>query len=226
MANVTQPKNKSQKTTRQRLVYLSLVLVSCGLLLAGLLGLKDRHDATTKASPPPLAHVVITQDVATPDETVPTESYNVPDEQPRRIVLGTVSAEGYIQQVGTTPGRAIAVPSNVHFGGWYTASVRPGEDGLSIIDGHVSGKYNDGIFKNLHKMQVGDKYTVEYGDKSIRGFVVVEVKTLPEKVSAEYLLTKKPDIKKQLNLITCGGKFNKSTQTFDDRVIVVSKAIE
>jgi LPXTG-site transpeptidase (sortase) family protein len=151
--------------------------------------------------------------------------YTVPADQPRRIVLPTIAAEGIIQKVSLTPERAIAVPSNINYAGWYAPSVKPGEAGLSIIDGHVSGKYADGIFKNIHKLRVGDEFSVEYGDLSKVNFQVVEVTSLPEAESLSYLLKKRDDISKQLNLITCGGKYNKQTSTYEDRVIVVSKQI-
>jgi LPXTG-site transpeptidase (sortase) family protein len=138
--------------------------------------------------------------------------------------LSTIGASGIVQKIGLTSTNAISVPTNIHFAGWYTGSVKPGELGLSIIDGHVLGRYNDGIFKDLSKLKVGDVYEVEYGDKSTRNFTVVEVKTVSEDKAAAYLLTQRDDIDRQLNLITCGGKFDRANQTFDHRVIVVSRS--
>jgi sortase (surface protein transpeptidase) len=72
-------------------------------------------------------------------------------------------------------------------------------------------------------LKPGDMYQIEYGDKSTRNFKVIDIKTLPEKDAAVYLFAKRDDIDRQLNLITCGGTFDRASQTFDHRVIVVSQ---
>jgi LPXTG-site transpeptidase (sortase) family protein len=217
---------KLKQRRRDKVLLLVLVAVAAGLLVIGLKDLNERRIATTKDSPAPIAGQIVTNDVVTPDETKPKESYDVPADQPRRIVLGSIGAEGYIQQVSTNDKNTISVPTNVHFAGWYTGSVKPGKSGLSIIDGHVSGVYSDGIFKNLAEIKAGDQFSVEYGDLTTKKFEVVDTIILPETESAALLFEKQEGIDKQLNLITCGGKFNKGTQTYDDRVVIVSKAID
>ena len=204
-----------------------LIIISSLLLVIGLSQLFQHYQATNGAGDLPDANNVITKDTDVPEEKKPKDSdYNVPANQPRRISLPTIDTEGLIQKVGINSNNAISVPSNIHFGGWYVESVTPGELGLSIIDGHVSGKYQDGIFKNLKDVKTGDTFSIEFGDLSRRNFEVVEVRTLPEAESAAFLLTKRDDIEQQLNLITCGGEFNKDKQTYNDRVVVVSRAIK
>jgi LPXTG-site transpeptidase (sortase) family protein len=89
----------------------------------------------------------------------------------------------------------------------------------------VSGRYENGIFYDLKKLKIGDTFQIEFGDKSLKTFEVVDSKQLPESDSAEFLFQKNSDIKEQLNLITCGGNFNKDSQQFADRVVIVSKLI-
>jgi LPXTG-site transpeptidase (sortase) family protein len=209
----------------QKIFLLFLSFVAMGLFAVGAKGIIDRRKAVTKVSQSPILDQVVTEDTDSPDETKPMTAYEVPADQPRRIIIATIGAEGYIQKVGTTKDNAMAVPNNINFAGWYTASVKPGSTGLSIIDGHVSGKYNDSIFKNLSKLKIGDMFEVEYGDLSLKKFEVVETKTLPEEQVSMYLFAKNDKIEKQLNLITCAGKFDKKSQTFQDRVVVVAKTL-
>jgi len=170
---------------------------------------------------------VVTDDVQEPEESkVKTNTYNVPADQPKNIVLPTINSSGPIQRVWVNSKNSIAVPTNAHFAGWYANSEKPGNAGLSVVVGHVSGKYVEGIFKRLSLLKTRDRFSIEYGDGSLRNFEVVETKTLPESETAKYLLTKRSDLQKQLNLITCAGKFNKQTQTFSDRTIVVTKSID
>jgi len=171
---------------------------------------------------------VVTSSTNVPDEKKPdiSATYNVASDLPRRIIIDNLNVNGFVQQVGLDEQNAISVPSNVHMAGWYVNSKKPGDDGLSIVDGHVSGRYNDGIFKELSSAKIGSVFSIEFGDLSVRKFEIVEVKQLPESQSADFLLKYDESIKAQLNLITCGGKFNKDSATFDDRVIVVAKRID
>ena len=209
---------------------LSLILIIAGLVIFSYASYSifRRYTSTYgTATLPPVASVV-TSSTKEPDEKMPDMSapYDVAEDMPRRLIMDSTSVNGFIQQVGIDEQNAISVPSNVHLAGWYVNSKKPGDEGLSIVDGHVSGKYNDGIFKKLSQAKVGTVFSVEFGDLSVRRFEVVEVKQLPESQSADFLLKHDESIKAQLNLITCGGKFNKVADTFDDRIIVVAKRVK
>jgi len=171
---------------------------------------------------------IITEDVQEPEEKRPdmTQEYSVPAEQPRSIIIPSIGTDGFVQKVGLTSKNAVAVPNNIHVAGWYINSVVPGAEGLSIIDGHVSGKYENGVFYYLKKLKKGDVFQIEFGDKSLKTFEVVDTKQMAESESAEFLFEKNNEIREQLNLITCGGNFNKDSQQFADRVVVVSRLVQ
>jgi LPXTG-site transpeptidase (sortase) family protein len=104
-------------------------------------------------------------------------------------------------------------------------SAKPGDAGLSIIDGHVSSRYGSALFAKLGQLAKGDFVQVQFGDNSIRRFQVIERRELSEKKSASFLFAKKEGIERQLNIITCGGFFNTSRDQYSDRVVVVTKFI-
>ena len=218
-----------KEPAKNKLKSSSAILVIGVLLLAiGGLIFANRYQKTHKIPGLPSAEQTVTTDVSEPEESKPAESavknYSVPDDQPRSISIKSVGISGLIQKVGITKDNAMAVPSNIHFAGWYVNSVKPGEAGLSIINGHVLGTYTDAIFKQLAKVKPYDEIEIEFGDKSIRRFEVVETVALPADKSAARLFTQNPDILSQLNLITCTGKFDKTSQTYEDRVIVITKS--
>ncbi len=229
MAKAKQTKNAKAKAAQasQKFGPELLNIVAVVILCLSIFQLSNREQYNNGPATLPDQSVELTQEDSSPEETKPTSSdYIVEADQPRSINIQSISAFGLIQKVGVNSSNAITAPSNINFAGWYTGSVKPGEVGLSIIDGHVSGKYSDGIFKNLKNLRSGDRFDIEYGDKSIVNFEVIEVITAPVGSSAEYLFEKKQKIPAQLNLITCGGKYNKSTETFESRVIVVSEKID
>jgi LPXTG-site transpeptidase (sortase) family protein len=142
---------------------------------------------------------------------------------PKAIRLTSVGIEGYIQKVGVDQNTQIAVPNNVHFAGWFVNTVRPGEPGLSIIDGHLNGTSRGGIFRNLNNIAPGAQFEVEMGDGSVKVYRVKEVLTVDLDKSAEVLFSQQPGIKSQLNLITCGGTYNKEQRFYQQRVIVIAE---
>src|SRR4051812_44501719 len=60
-------------------------------------------------------------------------------DEPSYISLPTIQAAGYVQKMGIDQHGQVAAPNNVNLAGWYIHSLKPGEAGLSIIDGHVDG---------------------------------------------------------------------------------------
>ncbi len=206
-----------------------LSIVGVVLLSYGVYGLLIGYTRTKNPNPElPNTNQDITFDTAEPDETtVDIESeYEVPLDQPRRIIIPSLGVNGFIQRVGQTEQNKVAVPTNIHFGGWYAASVIPGQPGLSLIDGHVSGRYQPGIFKNIHKLKDGDKFSIEYGDRSQKQFEVVSKNSYSLSEINSFFLKREPSINSQLNLITCGGRFDGATQSYDERVLVVSRLLE
>lgn len=168
---------------------------------------------------------VITYSTAQPDETKPDrQGYQwrgAPDE-PKYIKLPTIEVEGFIQKVGIDQNQEVAVPTNIHIAGWFVDSVKPGQPGLSIIDGHINGRGSDGIFVNLEKLKRGDIYTIEFGDGTSKQFKVTDTTSVDTLDAASVLFSQDPDNPSQLNLITCGGNFDTTSRSYDKRVIIAS----
>lgn len=205
--------------------WLRLIAAGLSLVVFGFLGFwalnKEAPQLTEVAE-------VINFSTDTPDEQKPDTNTFVWKGQasdPKYISLPTIGAEGFIQNVGIDQNNAVAVPNNIHMAGWFTGSARPGQAGLSIIDGHVDGAQGDGIFKNLVNLKLGDELTVRLGDETTKRYRVKEVVSVDTARSAEVLFSHSPTIASQLNLVTCGGNFDKQTGQYEQRVIVVAELI-
>lgn len=181
-----------------------------------------RQDKITEASN------VVTYSTDKPDENKPDKnSYEWQGKQtdPKFITMPTINTEGFIQNVGVDQNKQIAVPSNIHVAGWFNQTVLPGEKGLSIIDGHVTGRVNNGIFKDLSNLNDGDNFTIELGNGSKKEFKTVKKVDTLVKDSASVLFSQEPGIERQVNLITCSGVFDRKSQSYPNRLIVIAKAI-
>lgn len=209
------------RLTKNRVLFIACVVAVISVI--GVLAWVFRPIGHKEESPPP-----ITYSTDTPSETkIDKNSYKWKgaDDEPRYISLPSIGAGGFIEKVGVDQNKQIATTSNIYFAGWFVDSVKPGQKGLSIIDGHVTGRQNDGIFKDLASLKQGDTYTVEMGNGQLKTYEVMKVVTVDVKDAVNELFSQNPRVSSQLNLITCGGPFNKTTRQYEQRVIVQSKLV-
>lgn len=190
----------------------------------GLWGIYQRHIATsgivTRIEQSP-----VSIDGAEPDETPVdmNQNYDVPANQPRRIIIPKISVDGFVQSVGVTEENKVESPTNIHVAGWYNEGPVPGNQGVSLIDGHYSGRYSDGIFKHLARLQQGDRFNVEFGDLSQETFEVIRSQNYGVEEASYKMLAAHPDAPQQLNLITCSGAFDSEANSYDERTLVIAR---
>lgn len=208
---------------RSRLVVISICTL---LIVLGSIGLLQRHQTTHGGdlSKSLDADTIHTNQHGPVDETPigTSENYEVSANVVKRIIIPKISVDGYVQKMGINSDGEMAVPSNIHMAGWFTNSAKPGDPGLSIIDGHVHGKYKPGIFMNLQKLKPGDAVIIEFGNKASKKFIVRDVQAYSVKEAADKLYSQHEDAESQLNLITCGGDFDTDSQEYKQRIIVTA----
>ena len=210
----------------------TLILLRVVLLLSILIGLYfflGSHEDVVNDEDPVVPNTeeievpdIVTESTEIPEESEPEEFY-VPADFPKYLTIPSINIRGYIQSVGIDQDGLIAVPTNVHLAGWYINSAKPGKEGLSIIDGHRDGSSIGGIFRNLETLSKGDVLSVEYGDGTVYDFEVVDLKQLSIEESYDFMYSRIDGVDIQLNLVTCGGKWNKEIKTYEDRIIVRAK---
>lgn len=207
-------------TKSQLIIILSLVCIVLALVSLFLLLKEDKRNLSTEQGI--YTDGVVTFSVEKPEETEP-EEYDVAPDMPKRILIPKITVNGYIQLVGIDQEYNIAVPTNVHLAGWYVNSVKPGEVGLSIMDGHRDGSSVGGIFRNIEKLVKGDEIQIEYGDGSIKDFKVVEVIQVSIEDAFDIMYEKRDSVVRQLNLVSCGGRYLREQKTYEDRIIVIAE---
>jgi LPXTG-site transpeptidase (sortase) family protein len=100
----------------------------------------------------------------------------------------------------------------------YRETALVGAHGNAVISGHVVTIAEGNVFRNLYRINLGDSVTVE----TVHGrftYVVEDVK-LVKPTSVEVMAS---TTSSALTLITCGGEFDRRTQSFTDRLIVVTR---
>lgn len=174
----------------------------------------------------PVIPGVISLSTDRPDETqIVTYQSTATGDQPKYLRLPSLKTEGFIQKVGIDQRRQVAVPTNIHLAGWFIQTAVPGQPGLSIIDGHLDGRSQPGIFAHLDQLKPSDTFTVELANGTLRRFSVTSVQSLPVAEAAAVLFSQTPGLSHQLNLITCAGTYSTS-KGYDRRIIVTSGLVE
>ena len=166
---------------------------------------------------------IITYSTDDPDESKKNaENYNWKGsaDEPKKIRISKIGVDAYVQKAGVDQNQRVAVPNNIHLASWFAESQKPGQSGLSVISGHVTGKTSDGIFKQLGTLTKGDTFAIELGNGTTKNYKVIDKVQVKEAESTNYLFSQNPKVKSQVNVITCGGKFNKASNQYEDRIIV------
>jgi LPXTG-site transpeptidase (sortase) family protein len=185
------------------------------------------HRPHKQTQPPGITHV-ISATTDTPSEaplTKDTYASTAAPNEPKYINLPSIQAGGFIQKMGIDQNMQIAAPSNVNLAGWYVNSAIPGQAGLSIIDGHVDGLASPGIFKRLSQLKADDQFVIELGNGTKLNYSVMSVALVANDKAVGTLFSQEPEVHSQLNLITCGGTFNRTSKNYEQRVIVAAKLL-
>ncbi len=212
---------KPKRSPKKRMFWVILLIVISAVIIGAFVLIKSKRNKAPAPTPE-----TITYSTETPDESkskADTYNWRGGSSDPKKIRIQAIGVDAYIQRMGVDQHKKVAVPNNVHLAGWFVDSQPPGQNGLSVIAGHVTGKKGDGVFKKLGQLKKDDIFEIEVGNGEVKKYKVAEVKQVKEVESTDILFSQKSEIKSQLNLITCGGKFDSSTNQYEDRVIVVAE---
>lgn len=137
-----------------------------------------------------------------------------------RLRIPQINVDALIEDVGLTPEGAMDSPRGPNEAGWYKLGPKPGESGSAVIDGHSGWKNGiPAVFDNLHKLSKGDKIFVEDEKGSVITFVVREIRKYNPTADASDVFWS-TDGNAHLNLITCGGIWDKISRSSSERLIV------
>lgn len=153
-------------------------------------------------------------------------SYRVPFDMPRYLTIPKIGVHARVLSVGITESSKIDAPKSIHDVGWYDGSAKPNTEGAAFIDGHTAGANIGGVFDRLPNLQNGDTVTVELGDGKKINYKVVNIETVSaSNVDMLRALSVHGDQKQGLNLMTCSGRYDTKTRSYDKRTIVYTVRI-
>lgn len=141
-----------------------------------------------------------------------------------RLLIPRINVDTNIKNMGLTSDGAMAVPDSNSSVGWYSLGTRPGEVGSAVIGGHNRWNKRAAVFVRLDQLVKGDLVSIVDAQGVSMSFVVRETRTYnPTDDGTSVFLSKSGA---HLNLITCSGVWDPSTQSYTTRLVVFTDAIE
>lgn len=161
------------------------------------------------------------------DELAP-RPVGMPRSTPTRVRIPRIGVDAKIVPVGLDRNRELQVPplDKPHLTGWYELGPSPGEVGNAVVVGHVDSRASGpAVFFRLGELKPGDTVEVVRADGEVARFVVDGVARYPKDAFPTELVYGPAD-KAQLRLVTCGGTFDRRTQSYRDNVVVFATLVE
>lgn len=141
---------------------------------------------------------------------------------PLHIIIPAMSVNTTVEHVGKDAQGNMDVPKDANNVAWYELGYKPGENGNAVIAGHLDTKTGPAIFYNLNQLKVGDEITVATNLNKKLVFTVVN-KQIYKANNFPVLTVFGTASEPLLNLITCTGVFDRTTEHYLDRVVVITK---
>ena len=139
---------------------------------------------------------------------------------PIRLRIPKINVDAAFVNVALTADGAMDVPKTPSEVAWFNLSSRPGDRGSAVVSGHYGWKNGiPAVFDDLDKLKKGDVINVEDKRGLITTFAVRESRIYDWDADAPDVFGSS-DGGAHLNLITCGGIWDKINKNYSTRLVV------
>lgn len=143
---------------------------------------------------------------------------------PVQLSIPKLKVDAVISYMGLTASGEMDVPPDLITVGWYKFGTKPGEQGSSVIAGHLEGTEDLGVFIDLDTLQSGDVVNVRNDRDEVVSFAVRETRTYKQDERPDEIFNKTDG--SYLNLITCSGTWDNTKKRYSHRFVVFADKIE
>ncbi|WP_329019451.1 class F sortase [Streptomyces sp. NBC_00690] len=143
--------------------------------------------------------------------------------RPQRVEIPSIGVAAPIVPRGLDAAGAIDPPpyASAQTVGWYGAGTRPGAPGASLLVGHVDTRTAPAVFYGLSAARPGQKVRVTRADGSVAEFTIDDVQVFGrDRFDDRKAYGQRRDGRAELRLITCGGAFDRATDSYAANVVV------
>ncbi|RCG24449.1 class F sortase [Sphaerisporangium album] len=142
---------------------------------------------------------------------------------PKRLEIPSLGLKAPLMKLGLADDGEVELPpfEKPSTAGWFDESVVPGDDGPSVIIGHVDTKTAPAVFYRLREVKKGAVVKVLRSDGKTAQYRVESV----EQISKDHFPSERVYVDDGLRLVTCGGVFDRKTHEYQDNVIVYATLV-
>lgn len=198
------------------------VLAVVGVVLL-VLGLSGRDGPSSAAPVGQVQRAPVT--VAAAPAPAPA---NLPASPPTRLVVPAIGVDSAVNASGLNPDGTLEVPApgpRYDEAAWYTGSATPGQEGPSVVLGHVDSAANGpSVFYRLSELRPLDEFTVTRADGRTLVYKVNSVQSYPKNAFPSQSVYG-PTPRSELRLITCGGPFDSAARSYLDNTVVYANLV-
>jgi sortase (surface protein transpeptidase) len=198
------------------------VIIALGVVMLAIGGFVVARAMTGGDTLPPASAQEIPSTVSTAFPVNPADAASpLSPSTPVTIEIPAIGVRAPIALLGLNTDGSIQVPplGNHNLAGWYDGSVTPGQDGSSVIIGHVDNYTGPSVFYAIKDLVHGDAIDVVRANGTVAAFTVDGVQAVPKALfptAAVYGNVPYP----ALRLVTCGGPFDPSSGHYADNIVV------
>lgn len=153
----------------------------------------------------------------------PTPTSVQPVSEPQQIRIPQIGVTAPVESVGLDGQGRMKSPVDYANVAWFNLGYKPGEQGSSVIAGHLDDpRANPAVFWDIKLLKKGDEILVTDKDGHERKFKVTRSEKYEyNKVPLKEIFGKEG--KPTLALITCEGNYNQSAHNYSHRYVVYSE---
>ena len=168
------------------------------------------------------APVVVSSHVLTALDPMPPAPVPVgPVLRATEVRLPTLDVASTLVDLDVGADGVLVPPADPDVAGWYRRGAVPGEQGPTVIAGHVDSRAGPAVFFRLDELAPGDPVEVSRSDGRAFDYRVVSVESHP-KDAFPTALVYGPAPGSVLRLVTCGGEFDPRRRHYRDNVVVTA----
>lgn len=211
--------SRSQRLQQAARVYfveiiLAVALIVVGVLIGWQLHVQNAYKPVVQAAPAKPAAA------ARPKAIAPPVAAPAP-EQGMHIAIASLGINAPVVEVGETAAGNMEIPDAPWVVGLYKNGPKPGEEGNSVLAGHLGAPGQKSVFTNLVQLKVGDIVMVGEGADKIAFRVTNTLVTTPAAAPLNDIFG--PVKGAHLNLITCAGTWD--GKSYDQRLVVFTERV-
>ena len=146
----------------------------------------------------------------------------LPYSRPLRLSIPSIDVVTRLEYLELDDEGVMEVPVDPSRAGWFSPSPAPGVPGASVIAGHVTWDREPAVFFDLGRLRPGDTIKVDRADGPTATFVVQRTGTFAKASFPTRAVYRQIDYP-GLRLITCGGRYDVESGTYDSNLIVFAR---